>query len=73
LTASATAEKKGWVKAEELANWYKLELEKNGMHVQYAGETLTNELQNIGVTMTLDWLKESGSEGQKIIDAYKAM
>lgn len=73
LTASATAEKKGWVKAEELANWYKLELEKNGMHVQYAGETLTNELQNIGVTMTLDWLKESGLEGQKIIDAYKAM
>ncbi|MBJ7536570.1 TRAP transporter substrate-binding protein [Marinomonas transparens] len=73
LSASATAEKKGWAKSEELANWYKLELEKHGMHVQYAGETLTNELQNIGIKMTMDWLEESGAEGQKIIDDFKAM
>lgn len=73
LDASATAEKKGWLKAEELANWYKEELAKNGMKVQHAGTTLTDELQAIGVKMTLDWLKDSGSEGQDIIDTYQAM
>ncbi len=72
LKASADAEKKGWAKAEELSNWYKTELSKNGMKVEYAGAKLTEELQGIGLKMTMDWLESSGSDGQKIIDTFKA-
>lgn len=73
LDASATAEKKGWAKAEALSDWYKEELAKNGMKVQFAGQVLTDELQEIGVKMTMDWLDEAGTQGKEIIDAYKAM
>ena len=72
LKASAEAEQKGWAKAQELADWYKGELAKNGMTVQDANPKLTAELKAIGEQMTNDWLKEAGSEGQAIIDAYKA-
>ena len=35
-------------------------------------EELT-QLKGIGETMTAEWLKKSGSEGQKIVDDFKAM
>ena len=63
----------GWAKAKELADWYKSELAKHGMKVEYASAQLTYELQVIGVNMTMDWLKDAGQEGQDIIDDYKAM
>lgn len=73
LAASAKAEEKGWTKARELSDWYATELAKNGMTVQPAGEKLTSEFEEIGVKMTNDWLKDAGSQGQEIIDAYQAM
>ncbi|RDL45204.1 C4-dicarboxylate ABC transporter substrate-binding protein [Marinomonas piezotolerans] len=73
LKASADAEKKGWAKARELADWYKKELAANGMTVQEASPKLKSDLQAIGVTMTNDWLKEAGEKGQSVIEAYKAM
>ncbi|BFM50886.1 TRAP transporter substrate-binding protein [Marinomonas sp. THO17] len=73
LTAAANAEKKGWAKAESLSNWYKEELTKNGMTVAEASPTLKADFKAIGETMTADWLKEAGAEGQAIIDSYQAM
>jgi hypothetical protein len=40
------------------------------MTVAPAGEKLVGELQTIGGTMTADWLKEAGAEGQAIVDAF---
>lgn len=59
-------------KSEELANWYFEELTKNGMKVEDAGPEFLKELQAIGAGMTEDWLKETGADGQAILDAYKA-
>ena len=60
-------------KSAELANWYFEQLEANGMKVEDAGPAFLKELQAIGAKMQADWLASVGSEGQAIIDAYKAM
>ena len=73
LQASADAEKKGWKKAEDLSDWYKTELTSHGMTVQDGSAKLKAQFEKIGVKMTDNWLKESGKEGQEVIDAYHAM
>lgn len=59
-------------KSESLADWYFDQLAANGMTVEDAGPEFLAELQAIGAQMQTDWLAETGAEGQKIIDAYKA-
>ncbi len=60
-------------KSAELSDFYFEELAKNGMTVEPAGEEFLKELRAIGEQMTETWLKDAGSEGQAIIDAYKGM
>jgi TRAP-type C4-dicarboxylate transport system substrate-binding protein len=60
-------------KSAELAGWYFEQLEANGMKVEDAGPEFLAELQAIGEKMTAAWLETAGSEGQEILDAYKAM
>ena len=60
-------------KSAELADWYFEQLESNGMKVEDAGPAFLQELQAIGAKMQSDWLASVGSDGQAIIDAYKAM
>ena len=59
-------------KSEELANWYFEQLEANGMTVVDAGASLKAELLQIGSDMQADWLSAAGSDGQSIVDAFKA-
>jgi len=72
LEAAAAAEERGWAKAEELAGWYAEQLAENGMEVLPPGEQLTSDFQEIGATMTDEWLERAGEEGQAILDAYNA-
>ena len=72
LEAAAAAEERGWAKAEELAGWYAEQLAENGMEVLPPGEQLTSDFQEIGATMTSEWLERAGEEGQAILDAYQA-
>ena len=60
-------------KSEGLANWYFEQLEANGMQVIDAGPEFLKELKAIGAKMQADWIKATGSDGQKIIDAYNKM
>ncbi|MGB2069135.1 MAG: TRAP transporter substrate-binding protein [Candidatus Puniceispirillaceae bacterium] len=60
-------------KSAELADWYFEQLESNGMKVEDAGPAFLQELEAIGAKMQSDWLASVGSDGQAIIDAYKAM
>jgi TRAP-type C4-dicarboxylate transport system substrate-binding protein len=59
-------------KSSDLASFYFDELEKNGMKVEPATPDFLAELKAIGTKMTEDWLKEVGTDGQAILDAYKA-
>ena len=67
--------------AEYAGNWRSKEytgftlqgLRDGGMTVGPASEQLVNELKEIGVTMTSEWLEASGDEGAAIVDAFKAM
>jgi TRAP-type C4-dicarboxylate transport system substrate-binding protein len=60
-------------KSAELANWYFEQLSANGMSVEDASSDFLAELEAIGTKMTADWLSAAGSDGQAIIDNYKAM
>ena len=70
---AAKAEKAGWDKARELADWYKEQLAANGMEVGPPSDTLKSDFEAIGATMTKEWLSKAGAEGQAVIDAYNAM
>lgn len=73
LEAAASAEERGWAKAEELAGWYAEQLAENGMEVLPPGEQLRADFEAIGATMTEEWLERAGEQGQAIIDAFNAM
>jgi TRAP-type C4-dicarboxylate transport system substrate-binding protein len=73
LGAAAMAEKAGWQKASELADWYVEQLQANGMVVEPASGQLKSDFQDIGATMTDEWFARAGDEGKKVVDAYKKM
>ncbi|MFN3670539.1 MAG: TRAP transporter substrate-binding protein [Bosea sp. (in: a-proteobacteria)] len=73
LKASAAAEERGWKAWEAKSNWYLEQLKAKGMKVQAPSPALKAGFQKIGETLTADWLKKAGADGQAIVDAYKKM
>lgn len=73
LKAAAEAETRGWKISQEKTKWYLEQLVKNGMTVAPPSPALAAELKKIGETMTAEWVKQAGVDGQAIIDAYKKM
>jgi TRAP-type C4-dicarboxylate transport system substrate-binding protein len=71
LKASAEAEARGWKVSEEKTRFYLDELKKNGMTVTPPSAALQTDLRKIGDTMTADWIKSAGADGQTIVDAYR--
>ncbi|HET8725866.1 MAG TPA: TRAP transporter substrate-binding protein [Alphaproteobacteria bacterium] len=71
--AAAAAEEAGWARAEELAQWYKDELAANGMTVAAPSEQFKAELQEIGATMTEEWLANAGETGKEVVEKYRSM
>ena len=65
------AEVRGWKTSEEKNKWYLEQLAKNGMTVQPPSPQLKADLKKIGDTMTAEWVKSAGPDGQAIIDAYR--
>ena len=67
--------------AEYAGNWRSREytgftlqgLRDGGMSVEPASDTLKAGLQEVGVTMTEEWLAAAGEEGRAIVEAYRAM
>lgn len=70
VKAAAAAEQRGWATSEQKNAEYLKELAAKGMQVAPPSEALTRELRKIGTTMTGEWLKQAGADGQAIIDAY---
>jgi TRAP-type C4-dicarboxylate transport system substrate-binding protein len=67
------AEYAGTWRSKEYTGFTLAGLRAGGMTVEPAGDKLKGELQDIGMTMTGDWLKAAGAEGQAIVDRYNAM
>jgi len=65
------AERSGTAKSQQLADWYLTQLAANGMTVQPAGNRLKGDLQKIGATMSDEWIKSAGTQGQAVIEAFK--
>ncbi|WP_341871998.1 TRAP transporter substrate-binding protein [Roseivivax isoporae] len=72
LEAAEAAETRGWEMSEAETESQIATLEENGMTVAQPSETLSQEMSEIGETMTQEWLEEAGDAGQGVIDAYRS-
>ncbi len=66
------AEYAGTWRAKEYTGFTLQGLRDGGMTVAPAGDALKGELQEIGATMTSEWLEAAGEDGKAIVDAFKA-
>jgi TRAP-type C4-dicarboxylate transport system substrate-binding protein len=71
MKCAAEAEARGWKIAEEKTKFYLEQLAKNGMTVAPPSAALKADLKKIGDTMTADWIKSAGADGQAVVDAFK--
>jgi TRAP-type C4-dicarboxylate transport system substrate-binding protein len=71
LKAAAAAEARGWATSERLDSEYIKELGAKGMTIAAPSDAVKKVLAEIGETMTAEWLKTAGAEGQAVIDAYR--
>jgi len=71
LGAAKMAERAGWQKAQELADWYKEQLAAKGMVVEGPSEQLEQDFKEIGRRMTEEWLERAGEMGDRVIDRYR--
>lgn len=71
LKAAAAAEQRGWATSEQKDAEYLKELASKGMTVAPPSAALAAELKKVGATMTAEWLKQAGPDGQAIIEAFK--
>ena len=62
----------GTARAEQLSGWYVAQLAANGMQVSPPGDQLKKDLQAIGAIMSEEWKKAAGTNGEAIINAFKA-
>ena len=67
------AEYAGNYRAKEYTGFTLAGLRAGGMTVGPASDQMVNELKEIGVTMTSEWLEAAGDKGKAIVDAFKSM
>ncbi|MEX2632270.1 MAG: TRAP transporter substrate-binding protein [Tistlia sp.] len=70
---AAKAEEAGWAKAQELSDWYKDELAKEGMTIEAPTEALAEGFAKLGETLTEEWLAKAGESGSKVVESYRGM
>ena len=71
-TCAGAAEARGTEASIDYTDFTVDALAENGMTVEEPSEKLAEELQEIGRTMTEEWLEEAGEDGQAIIDSYRS-
>lgn len=73
LEAAKEAETRGWdMSRQETENALQV-LRDNGIEVTEPSPELAEGLQEIGETMTQEWVKSAGEQGEKILENYKQM
>lgn len=71
LEAGARAEERGWAVSREQTSKLTQTMADKGMVVGQLSDKLSGEMHAIGETMTEEWLKKTGADGQKLLDAYR--
>jgi len=71
MEAASAAESRGWEMSEAETETKIATLKENGMTVSAPSDTLSDQLAEIGRTMTEEWLAEAGAEGEAVIEAYR--
>lgn len=66
------AEYAGTWRSKEYTGFTLQGLRDGGMKVEKASDALKGELEEIGATMTAEWLEAVGADGAAIVDAFKA-
>ena len=70
-TAGAEAEKRGWELSKLREQAANKQLADNGMTVSAPDAALMNALGKIGDTISAEWLKAAGADGEAIVKAYR--
>lgn len=73
VSAANAAEERGWAASSSKDAAYIKDLGKNGMTVGLPTDEIRDGLNQIGATMTEEWLKTAGPDGKAIIDAYRKL
>ena len=73
LKAASDAETRGWKLCEEKNGWYLDQLKTKGMSIVKPSEQLAADLRKVGNYMLAEWLRKTGDDGRKVVDAYRAM
>jgi TRAP-type transport system periplasmic protein len=71
LQAAEAAEERGWELSQEETDKLIQTLAENGIKVAEPSETLRQELAEIGETMTEEWRRQAGEDGERILEAYQ--
>ncbi len=71
LKVGAAAGERGWKISDQKDDEYLKELVAKGMTVDRSSAKLKAELKAVGERMTGEWLKQTGADGQAVIDAYR--
>jgi TRAP-type C4-dicarboxylate transport system substrate-binding protein len=71
LDAAAKAEARGWQMSMAETNEKIAILKKNGVSIITPSANLMGSLKNIGQTMSDEWSKKAGAEGQALLSAYR--
>jgi TRAP-type transport system periplasmic protein len=69
--ASARAEDRGWKTSEALDLEYQKTLAEKGIKVLPATEAMKAELKSIGETMSAEWAKKAGPDGDAVLKAFR--
>jgi len=69
---AAQAEARGGEASREYTGFTLKGLADGGMEVGPASDQLVSDLQEIGATMTAEWLEQAGEEGAAIVDSFMA-
>lgn len=71
MDAGERAEQRGWAMSREQTSKLTQTMADKGMVVGNLSEKLSGEMHAIGQTMTEEWLKKAGADGQQLLDAYR--
>ena len=72
LQAAAEAEARGWKMSRQETEDALAVLKENGIVVSEPSEALAEKLNEVGETMTEEWLERAGEQGATILEAYQA-
>ncbi|KZL15364.1 Bacterial extracellular solute-binding protein, family 7 [Pseudovibrio axinellae] len=70
---AAAAEATGLQRSIDYTNFTLDGLREGGMKVEKGSEQMQADLQEIGATMTAEWLEAAGENGETVVSAFKTM